>query len=94
MHSLRRDLCHEFDSIVSAMMCLLENSLFPDEDINEQDMQQNLLEKNMNETLNKNLSPHVKINLNEFFLNQKEIKMIIPENNWKNSCLLDLQKRL
>lgn len=78
------------------MVCLLENSLFPDEDIKEQDMQQNLLEKNMNETLNKNLSPHLKIKLNEFFFkkNQKEIKVIIPENNWNNSRLLDLQKRL
>lgn len=45
------------------MLCLLEDILFPEEDIAEEDMQQNLLHSN--ETLNKNLSLDINSKLGE-----------------------------
>lgn len=80
---LYRDLCHKFDSIMSAMVYLLENSLFPDEDITEQDMQQNLLEQNMNETLNKKLTSHLKKKTGWMFKNLEGNKNDNPREQLK-----------
>lgn len=42
---LHGDLRQEFDSFMSALLGLLENTWFPYEDVTEQAMQQNLFEK-------------------------------------------------
>lgn len=42
---LHGDLHHEFDSFMSALLGLLENTWFPDEEVTEQAKQQNLFEK-------------------------------------------------
>lgn len=74
-------------------MCVLENSIFPD-DVTEKYMQQNLPNKNMNKTLKKNLSPDIKRKLTEILKIKKELKIIIPEHNFSNFLLLGLLKML
>lgn len=39
------ELCHGFHSVTSAMLCLFENSSFPDKNVMKQDMWQNLPEE-------------------------------------------------
>lgn len=40
-----------FESIMSAVLCILRNSLFPEEALTEKDLQNNLSENNMNKKL-------------------------------------------